>query len=213
MKFKTKLPVIILGAGGHAKVVADVLVLSGYKVLGLISPDEKKGSFCFGIKVLGDDEVILTYGADEVLLANGIGSLPNVNLRWDLAKRFRDKNYRFVNVIHPSAIISEDVKLEEGVQIMAGSVIQPGTYIGKDTIINTAANVDHDCQISQNCHISPGVTLSGNVKIKDGTHLGTGTVVIQNIEVGKNCIIAAGSVIYKNIDDNITFIQHKKISH
>ena len=209
MKTKSKLPVIILGTGGHAKVVASVLTLSNYKILGLISPDSVKGSECFGIKVLGDDDALDFYSSKDIMLANGIGSLPGKNLRWKLAKKFRDKGYEFVNVIHPSAIIADGVQFGDGVQVMAGSIIQPGTSIGQDTIINTSSNIDHDCEISKNCHLSPSVTLSGGVKINNGTHLGTGTVVIQNIMIGSACIVAAGSVIYNDIADGVTLIQNK----
>ena len=209
MNTEVKRPVIILGAGGHAKVVADVLKLSGYKVIGLITPDELEGSICFRIKVLGNDDVLDSYSVKEIFLANGIGSLPRKNLRWNLAMKFKDKGFEFVQIIHPSAIISSNVKLGKGIQIMAGSVIQAGTCIGDDTIINTGTNVDHDCIISRNCHLSPAVTLSGGVKIYEGAYIGTGTVVIQNISIGSNSIIAAGSVIHKNIAESTTFIQRK----
>jgi len=206
-----KSPVIILGAGGHAKVVAEALSLSGHKILGVVSPGEVKGTRCFGIKVLGNDDVIDSYSSKEILLANGVGSLPGENLRWELAMKFRDKGYEFVNVIHPSAIIAKKVDFEEGVQIMAGSVIQPNVHIGQDSIINTGSKVDHDSFVGKNCHLSPSVTLSGGVFINNSTHIGTGSIVIQNISIGSNCIIAAGSVIYKDICEGTTLIQQKKL--
>ena len=203
-------PVIILGAGGHAKVVANVLKISGRDVIGLVTPDEEEGTFKFGIKVLGNDNVLNSYSKKDILLANGVGALPREVLRWELAKEFRDKGYTFINVIHPSAIIAEDVELGEGAQVMAGSIIQPGSYIGRDTIVNTASQIDHDCYISNNCHLSPGVILSGSVNIAKGCHIGTGSIVIQDISIGSNSLIAAGSVVYKNIADGMCLIQSKQ---
>ncbi len=201
--------VIILGAGGHAKVVADALSRTDYKVIGLISPDKEKGSLCFGVEVLGDDNVLDFYSNKEVLLANGIGSLSGTSPRWNMALKMRDKGFVFVSVIHPSAVIAHDVVLAEGVQIMAGAIVQPGVYIGQDTIINTASSVDHDCYIGANCHLSPGVILSGSVRIQGGTHVGTGCIVINNISIGSNCLIAAGAVVFKDVSDGHILIQKK----
>ena len=202
--------VIILGAGGHAKVIANALIQSGRNVMGLVAPDEEEGTVKFGIKVLGNDDSLDSYSNSEILLANGIGVLPGESLRWDLSHKMRAKGFEFVNVIHPSAIVASDVVFEEGVQVIAGAIIQPSVYIGRDTIINTASRVDHDCQIRENCHLSPGVTLSGGIKVGEGSHLGTGTIVIQNISIGSNCVIAAGSVIYKDLKDATTLIQSKQ---
>jgi len=196
-------PVIIMGAGGHAKVVAEVLKLMGRSVLGVTTPDLVSGTEIIGTKVLGDDSIVFEYEKDEVELVNGIGSLPKQKLRWKLASVMRDKGYHFATVIHPSAIISSDVILDEGVQIMAGVVIQPGTTIGKDTIINTGVLVDHDCSISHNCHLAPSVVLSGGATVNSDVHLGTGSRVIQGISIGHGVIVAAGTTVYKNISSDM----------
>ena len=201
--------IIILGAGGHAKVVADVLVKSGYEIIGLVTPDKEKDSLCFGYRIIGDEDVLDSYLDREFLLANGIGFLPGKPLRWNLAKKMRDKGYSFVNVIHPSAIIADDAILDEGVQVMAGSIIQPGVHIGRDTIINTGACIDHDCSIGKNCHLAPGVTLSGDVQVDDGVHIGTGSSVIQSKRIGAGTVIAAASVIYNDIPGNVTYVQSR----
>lgn len=204
-------PIIVLGVGGHAKVVADALQKSGNTILGFLSPDlGASSSFC-GHKILGNDDVISQYSHENILLANGIGALPKQNLRWQLATQMRAIGYTFVSVIHPSSIIAGDVALAEGVQIMAGAVLQAGVTVGKDSLINTRASVDHDCHIAQNCHLAPGVVCSGGVSIGENTHLGTSSSVIQNIVIGQHCIIAAGSVIYRNIADDTTVIQAKKM--
>ena len=188
-----------MGAGGHAKVVADTLKLSGREILGFVTPNMGGGSTFCGKKILGDDSVISKYSPDVTEIVNGVGSLPGKNLRWQLAEKMRKHGYSFVTVIHPNAVIASDVILDEGVQIMAGVVIQAGSEIGKDSIINTGALIDHDCEVAENCHIAPGVVLSGGIVIKKYTHIGTGAKIIQNITVHERCTVAAGTVIYKDI--------------
>ena len=207
MKSDSNIPIIILGAGGHAKVIAEALIQAGFKVKGLTSPDKSRNVTFFGLKVLGTDEILSNFSPSEVMLANGIGTLPGGKLRWKLAKRMRENGFVFTQVIHPSSVVALDVELAEGVQIMAGSVIQTNVRIGQDSIINTGTLIDHDCQIAENCHIAPGVVCSGGVKIGKGTHLGTGTTVIQNISIGRNTVIGAGTTIYKNVAANTKFVQ------
>ena len=203
-------PIIILGTGGHAKVITDALVLSGREILGFVTPALKAESEFCGKKVLGNDEVINQYSPDEIELVNGIGSLPRKNLRWNLAEKMREQGYKFAIVIHPNAVIATDINLDEGVQIMAGVIIQAGTKIKQDSIINTGSLIDHDCEIERNCHIAPGVVCSGGVVIGSNTHLGTGTIVTEYRSIGSNCAIAAGSVVFKDIPDTTTFIQSKQ---
>ena len=196
-------PVIIMGTGGHAKVVTDALKLSGREILGFVTLDLKADTEFCGKKVLGNDEVLNQYLPDEIELANGIGSLPRKNLRWKLAEKMRKQGYRFATIIHPDAVIASDVNLGEGVQIMARVVIQPSTKIGQDTVINTGVLIDHDCKIAEKCHIAPGVVLSGGVVVGQNTHIGTGTKITQYLKIDDNCIIAAGATIYKNIPSNM----------
>jgi len=206
----SKKDVILIGAGGHAKVVAETPIQSGRNILGLVAPDKEKNSECFGLNVLGNDDTLLSFSPSEVVLANGIGSLPSQMSRWHLASQMREKGFQFIRVMHPSAIIATDVVLAEGVQVMAGSIIQPGSSIGRDSIINTRVSIDHDCSIGGNCHLAPGVILSGCVNIGKGAHLGTGSTVIQNISIGKNSIVASGSTVYKNLENDKILIQKKQ---
>lgn len=192
-------PVIILGAGGHAKVVAEMIRLLNLEILGFVTPDHVAGSVLNNSTVLGDDSIIFDYSVDDIDLVNGVGALPGQNLRWDITSEMREKGYHFITTIHPNAFVSTDVVLEEGVQVMAGAVIQSGTIIGRDSIINTGAIIDHDCIISANCHLAPGVICSGGVSVGANTHIGTGARTIQGINIGARSIIAAGSTIYKNV--------------
>ncbi len=194
------LPLLILGAGGHAKVLINTLQIQSKTIIGITDPDNSRhGLTILNIPVIGNDDMALQYAPETVKVVNGLGSVKPPIRRKQLFNKFKNKHYHFTSVIHPSTIIAAGVKISEGSQVMAGTIIQPGCFIGQNTIINTGALIDHDCRIGDHCHISPGATLSGNVSIGDGTHVGTGATVIQNITIGPNCLVAAGSVIVKNI--------------
>jgi len=202
MSTKSDKPVIVLGAGGHAKVLLDLLRLQRRTILGLVTPDLEKGCECLGYEVLGDDDELRKYNPSDIDLVNGIGSLPFQELRWNVSSKVRSWGFMLSNVVHPSAIISSDVSFDEGVQIMAGCVIQPGCSIGYDTIINTGSIVDHDCTIGKNTHIAPGCVLSGGINIGKSTHIGTGTRIIQNVKIGQGSVVAAGATLYKDVEEN-----------
>ncbi|MBL79387.1 MAG: sugar acetyltransferase [Nitrosomonadaceae bacterium] len=199
MSSRVKSPVILLGAGGHAKVVAEVLFIAKREILGFLDSVVEKGEVLFGVVCLGTDKEIQNYSRDEIQLVNGVGYLPGEQSRQKLAERMRKSGYSFERVIHPTAVLAKDIELGEGLQIMAGAIIQPGAQIGKDTIINTKASVDHDCKIGSSCHIAPGATLSGGVHLGDNVHIGTGASIIQNIRIGDGVDVAAGAIVYQDI--------------
>lgn len=203
-------PVIIMGAGGHSKVLIEALQLAGREIIGLVAPNVSVGSECFGVKVIGDDKALSLYPPGDIELVNGLGALPDLDTRWELASRIRKKGFVFSQVIHPAAIISKNSEFATGVQAMAGVVVQPGTMVGEDTILNTGVLVDHDCIIGAACHLAPGVILSGNVTIGPHTHIGTGTAIIQGITIGENSVVGAGSVIYRDVPDDSLIVQYRK---
>ncbi|OHC75509.1 MAG: sugar acetyltransferase [Rhodospirillales bacterium RIFCSPLOWO2_12_FULL_58_28] len=197
-------PVIIIGAGGHAKVVIDALLLIGIKVFAAADIDPaRRGQSILSIPIIGEDRIAAEHAPDSVMLANGIGSTGNPKARRAVFYRFKKLGYVFRTVIHPSAVIARDVEIGEGCQIMAGVVIQTGVRTGINSIINTRSSVDHDCRIGDHVHIAPGVTLSGAVIIGDGAHLGSGATVIQECSIGNDCIIAAGAVVVDNVAPGI----------
>ena len=192
-------PVVILGGGGHAKVVIDMLKIVGCDILGIVDKELKPGKQILGISILGDDALVYKYNSDEIELANGIGALPGKTLRWQLGEKFRKDGYRFTTIVHPGAIIGSNVMISEGVQIMAGCVVQPYVEIGLDTIINTGATIDHDCKIGACCHIAPGVTLSGGIKVGKNVHIGTGANVVQQISISDGVTVRAGTLVSTDI--------------
>ncbi|MFD2705615.1 acetyltransferase [Salibacterium lacus] len=193
-----KCPVIIIGNGGHARVLVSILDDQGYYILGYTAPQEEGSRLTY----LGEDDVIESYDPNDIMLVNGVGSTKIPELRKQLFEYFKHKGYQFLSVIHNSAIISSSVQLGEGVQIMAGSVLQPESSIGHNSIVNTKASVDHDCRIGSHAHLAPGVVLSGEVIIGDQSLIGTGTSVIHEVKIGHSTIIGAGSVVVQNVSDN-----------
>lgn len=195
-------PVIIIGAGDHAKVLLDILLEQEVTVIGLTDKSISKETCVYGVSVIGDDSEILKYKTNEIELINGIGSVGNTSLRRKVFVSLKEKGYVFRRVIHPSVIISKRAKIGEGTQLLAGSVVNTEAEIGDNTIINTKTSIDHGCVIGKHCHIAPGCSFSGCVKVGDGTHIGTGTSIIQGINIGKNVLIGAGSVVINDVNDN-----------
>ncbi|GBF10548.1 acetyltransferase [Tepidibacillus sp. HK-1] len=198
-------PIIVIGGGGHAKVLIEILRIQSADILGIALPNHNQNTL-FGFKVIGNDDEVFKYNPKEIRLVNGIGSIGDTKKRQKLYEHFKSKGYIFANVIHPSAVLANDIELSEGIQIMAGSIVQSGTRIGENTIVNTKVSIDHDCEIGSHVHLAPGVTLSGGIKVEDGVHVGTGATVIQGITLGKNCLIGAGAVVIRNVPKDVTVV-------
>jgi len=192
--------ILIIGSGGHAKVLIDALRCKGASVAGILDRDPLlAGSSLMGVPVLGDDSQLARYRRQEVVLVNGVGSIRVSDQRRKVYERFKEQGFCFGSVLHPSAVVAADVVLEEGVQVMAGAVIQTGCRIGANCIINTRACVDHDCTIGAHVHVAPGVTLSGGVTAGASAHIGTGACIIQLVAVGDHALVAAGAVVVSDV--------------
>lgn len=191
-----------MGAGGHARVLLDILIRQGHKIVGITSANPHD-FMCriLEIPVIGSDKLIFNYRTDSVLLVNGLGMMPGKNTRCQLYEYFKGQGYTFAQVIHPSAIISSDIKILEGVQIMAGAIIQTGAVIAENTIINTRVVVDHDSFIDKHVHLATGATVAGGVSIGEGTFVGAGATIIQGIKIGAHCVVAAGAVVVRDLPD------------
>lgn len=202
-------PLILLGAGGHAGVLLDILMLVGGRdILGYsVGEASLIGQQRRGLPVLStDDELPAAYPPEEVELVNGLGSVGDTSARRSIYQRMKGLGYNFASVIHPKAIVAQDVQLAEGVQVMAAAVIQPGSKIGVNAIINTAAVVDHDCVIGDHAHLAGGVTLSGGVHVGEGVHVGTGASVIQNVNIGAGATVGAGALVVRDVPLAVTVI-------
>ncbi|WP_114418137.1 acetyltransferase [Marinospirillum perlucidum] len=205
------LPVILLGAGGHAKVVLNLLQLIKSPLSGVIDPKLKhKGIKEWrGLPVLGEDSDVYKYPPNKVLLANGLGSLPGKNLRQTLFKQFKKSGYTFITLVHPTAIIADGVELAEGVQVMAGCILQTDVLIDENTLINTGTQLDHDCKVGKHCHLAPAVVLSGNVNVGNYCHLGPASCVVQGCHLGQGAVLGAGSTLLYDLPEGHKYLAAK----
>ncbi|MGG4451666.1 acetyltransferase [Brevibacillus porteri] len=195
-------PVILLGGGGHAKVLLDSLILQGHNILGFTDPQFQAS--IWGIPYLGHDEEIEKFSPKDIALVNGIGAVGNNSIRKKLFCLYKERGYCFAKVIHPTAIVSPRAVIDEGAQIMAGAVMQANVHICSNVIVNTRVSIDHDCKINDHVHIAPGATLSGGVQIEESAFVGAGAVVIQGIRIGTGSIVGAGAVVIKDVPRNRT---------
>ena len=197
------LPVVVVGAGGHGRVVAEALLRAGASVLGFCDPKaplDAPGPF--GLRVLGGDDSLEALDRGAVRLANGVGSIRTTRVRRDVYERLSARGFHWRTVVHPAAVIALDVRLGAGSQILAGAVVNCGTDIGADAILNTRASVDHDCTIGTHVHIAPGATLSGGVVVGEGTHIGIGSTIVEGVRIGARCLVVAGSTILADVADD-----------
>lgn len=201
----TGAPIILVGAGGHALVLLDALLLSRAEVLGLVDSDPRRaGHKVLGVPVLGGDEVLARHSPQTVQLINAIGSAGRVEQRRSVYERLRSSGYVFARVLHPSAVVSTHAVAAAGIQIMAGALVQTRAVIGENTIVNTGAIVEHECEIGAHCHVAPGATLCGNVRVGEQTHVGAGATVIQGVRIGARCTVAAGAVVLADVAEGET---------
>lgn len=192
--------IFVLGSGGHASVLVDILTQQKILISSVFSPDTGITNNVFeDINSFQNEDDIFEFDSETISLVNGIGSLPGNSLRFKIYEKFIEQGYVFQQVISTNAIISKFAFLGEGVQIMPGAIIQAGAVIGDNSIVNTGAIIEHDCVIGTHNHIAPGVTLSGQVKTGDYVHIGTGANVIQSISISDHVVIGAGANVTKNI--------------
>lgn len=191
--------VVLIGAGGHAKVVLDLAKINGENVIGVVdlrltSSNEK---YWMGLPVLGDDDVVITNFSHCALL-NGVGFMPYSTARGLVYKKFRNFGFHFQTLVHPRAIVSSFAKLGNGVQVMAGAVIQAGVTVGNNSIINTSAIVEHDVLIGESVNISPGAVICGGSTLMDEVFVGANATIIQGISLGSRSIVKATELVTKS---------------
>lgn len=199
--------VIILGAGGHAQVVADIL-LRAYEAWANCQPigflDDNSslaGMTIMGLPVLGSIAQLDEFDHDAVIVAIG-----DNRSRTRIFESVRTRGEQIVNAIHPAAVLAPDVRLGEGVMICAGVVVNTGTVIGDNVILNTGCTVDHHNHISPHVHVAPGAHLGGEVCVGEGVLVGIGAAVIPGRSIGDWAIIGAGAVVTKDIPPYTTAV-------
>lgn len=200
-------PAILLGAGGHAKVLVDLLKEGGTSILGICDPvlAARRESNWLGLSVLGGDDVLAGFQPEALVLVNGVGFLPGSLTREKLYLSLHRKGFHFASLVHVRAIVSSSAELNPGVQVMAGATVQPGSIILENTIVNTQASVDHDCTIGPHVHIAPGANICGGVTVGRGAFVGAGATVAQGINIGEGAVIGAGVTLTQDASAHCTY--------
>ncbi|GIO19640.1 acetyltransferase [Oceanobacillus oncorhynchi subsp. incaldanensis] len=199
MNDKNKL--LIIGASGHGKVIADIaLKRNEWNEIAFLDDDKNKKEL-MGLKVIGNFKDIINFIEDYHMFV-GIG---NNQVRERIFKQLEEFGAVIPILIHPSAVLGTNVNIEKGSAVMAGAVINCDTQIGKGCIINSGSTIDHDNNIADFVHISPGAHLAGTVKIGLGSWIGIGATISNNLSIVDHCTIGAGSVVIRHLEKSGTY--------
>lgn len=192
--------VVIIGGGGHAKVVIESLRAAGDTVAAIVDADPTPRAV-LGVPVVGDDLALAGLkgqGLSKLFVAIG-----DNRLREKLGRKAREQGFALVNAVHPSAVISPSVQIGEGVAVMAGVAINADSRIGDLAIVNTGAVVDHDCILSAACHVGPASALAGAVSVGARAFLGVGVRAIPGVRIGADTIVGAAGVVVRDLPDAV----------
>lgn len=199
--------VLIIGAGGHAQVVADILKCAhdagaGIRPIGYLDDDPSlAGRTLLDLPVLGTLADIVTVPHDALIVAIGDNAT-----RHRVFDHLRQSGEHFAIAKHPRSVVASHVSIDEGTMICAGAIVNPGSVIGQNVILNTGCTVDHHSNIGSHVHIAPGVHLGGEVNIGDGVLVGIGAIVMPCCQIGEAAIVGAGACVTKSISAGVTVV-------
>lgn len=185
---------ILIGASGHGKVIADIAKKNGYSDIAFLDDDDDTVTRCAEYAVIGKSEDAIKYADCDFAVSIG-----NSSIRQMFQEQLEKERLSVISLIHPNAVVAENAEIENGTVVMAGAVINSGSKIGKGCIVNTCASVDHDCIIDDYVHVSVGAHIAGNVHVGKHTWIGAGATIINNLEIAGDCMVGAGAVVVKNI--------------
>ncbi len=190
--------IVILGAGGHAKVLADLVVKTGHTLLGFLD-DTPGHPPVLGFPILGRIEEAGRF-AEQAQFLIGIGSNQT-------RKRFDGElPVRWATLVHPAASVGLGAQIGEGTVLLAGAVVNPCAQVGRHCILNTGSVVEHDCRVGDYVHLSPNATLCGTVTVGEGAHVGAGAVVRNNLTIAPGCVLGAGCAVVGEITQSGTYV-------
>ena len=199
--------VVVLGAGGHARVLVDLLRLVSLEPVAVLDRDgaAARGNV-LGVPIVGGDEELKRFDPARVALVNAVGSVQINASRRELFLRCRALGFHFATLVHPRSTVAAGATLAEGVQVLAGAVINVGARVAENTIINTAAVVEHDCTIGPHVHVASRAALAGGVTAKEAAFIGAGATVIQGIVIGARAVVGAGAVVIRDVEDDAVVV-------
>jgi len=193
---------VIVGAGGHARVLAEIVSLSGqYRLVGFTDPEgDTKRKQVLGPPVLGSDEVLpelLSQGIENAII--GVGSVGDNGARKSLFEKIVDIGFHPAALIHPKTVISPTVQLGRGIAVMANAIINANARLGNNVLVNTGAIVEHDCTIGDHVHVATGARLASAINVGACAHIGVGATVRECVTIGEGAIVGAGAVVVKDV--------------
>jgi len=198
-------PILIIGAGGHGRPVADVVRSEGrYAIVGLVDSVKAKGSVCFGHEVLGPERELPAI-CDATGVRQGIVAIGDNWQRRAMAERVRQAvdGFVFVTVVHPAAVVAVDVAMGPGTVVMPGVVLVSGCRLGDGCIVNTGASLDHDGTMADYASLGPGATAGGNVRVGVCSAIGLGANLIQRVCVGDHTVVGAGALVLRDVPGGV----------
>lgn len=202
-----KLPLILIGGGGHCRSCIDVIELEGkYSIAGILDATETTGQKIAGYTVLGNDDLIEKLIEEEHHFLITIGQIKSAGLRMNIFERLQKQKAKLATVISPKAHISTNATIGAGTIVLHGAIVNAGAVLGQNNIINSLSLVEHDAATGNHTHISTGALVNGGCSIGDHTFIGSGSVIANNIAIGNNVIIGAGSVVVNDIQMPGTYI-------
>lgn len=191
---------ILLGAGGHAKVIAELARATGWQITGFLAPRSERSEESLGAPLLGDGADLTAdpswLDQNDLFPAIGEGEI-----RWREFVRLAAAGARVPSLIHPSAVVAPSARIEAGAVVMAGAIIQADSVVGPAAIINTGAQVDHDCTIGAGAMVAPGAVLCGAVHVGDHAFVGAGAVIVPGIHIGRGAFVGAGTTVVNDLHE------------
>ena len=197
-------PIVIIGAGGHGRVVAALAQRAGHLVMGFLerSTEPTVGDF----PILGGDQYLDAKPTRDIQIAMGLGSRAAWPRRWALCEHIDGLSLSAPKLIDPDATLAASVEIGRGTQVLMGAQVQDGASIGDWCIVNTAAVIEHDCQIQAYTHVAPGAVLCGGVTLGEGTFIGAGSVVKEGVTIGSRATVGLGAVVIRDVADGQTVV-------
>ena len=197
-------PVVVIGAGGHACVLTEAILLLQFELAGHLSPEPDQ-SGCLG-RYLGTDDLWEEFIAQEARFAIGLGFVDaaGAKRRAGILARLTAMGAELVTVVHPAAIVSPSARLDAGCFIAAGAIVGTHSHIGRGGIVNSGAVVDHDVEIGENCHVATGARLAGEVVLERDVLIGAGATCRQGVQIGEGAVVGIGAVVIRPVAEGQT---------
>lgn len=197
------LPIVGLGAGGHARAVLEAIRSAArFEVAALVDDDPARaGEQVLGVPIVGPEALERLHAEGVAHAFAGIGGVGNNSARRQVFERLLAAGFELPAIVHASAVVSPWARLGRGAQVLAGAIVNAEAEIGDDVIVNTGVIVEHECRLGAHAHLAPGVRLAGLVTVGDGAHVGIGAAVIERVRIGRDALVGAGSVVLRDVPD------------